>query len=67
MPINKRYKELKNEFNDGGSKSMIDFSDNYVPIGKYDDTFPDFLRYLYEVERRISLKELNEFNQRQLL
>lgn len=48
------YHKLKNEYDDGASKSMIDFTDIYLESAGYDDTFTDFLTYLHVEEGRLS-------------
>ena len=48
-----QFQSLKNEYTDGGSKSMIEFTDAYVAADEYDDTFDGFLEYLYEIEGRL--------------
>lgn len=66
MTSNQTYRALRNEYDDGASKSMIQFTDTYVELGEYDDTFSDFLTYLHDVEKRLSSTELNRFNKHPL-
>lgn len=56
------YHKLKNEYDDGASKSMIDFTDIYLESVDYNDIFTDFLTYLHVEEGRLS-----EYDYQQLM
>lgn len=61
-----KYQKLKAEYIDGGSKSMIAFTDIYLPEIGYDDSFAGFLDYLYEDEGRLGVLEHDQLTERAL-